>query len=129
MIVNQHNLRQFEMSVALKDKVKPLLEQLEIKYKKGDFRLSLIGQAANSILLQILIFKANEVTFYCDEWYDSINTLNKIPQQGRVLFTEKHDVFVNYMIFIQFFSKVESELRKLIRIYSPEACIMWKGTI
>jgi len=35
--MNQHILKQFEMSIALKDKIKPLIEQLEKKYKKEDY--------------------------------------------------------------------------------------------
>jgi hypothetical protein len=108
----------FDLSVALKDKSKPKLEALENKFGKTDFRTQLIGMPLNAILVQILTFKSNQVTFYHHDWWDSLN----VPTEGRKGLCEKHDTFVKYMSFIQFFSYVESQLRVLIRKFKPGTC-------
>jgi len=116
--MNEHTLKQFEMAVSLKDKVKPILEGLEKQYGINDFRHKLVGVPVNSVILQILIFKSAQSTFYNNDWWDSIN----VPTEGRKGFAEKYDLFTKYLIFIQFFSYVESEFRILVQKISPGAC-------
>ncbi|GHX02071.1 hypothetical protein FXE84_06035 [Vibrio cholerae] len=116
--MNDSVLVLYERSVAIKDKIKPILGLQESKFTGGDIRVSLIGKPLNSIVLQILFFKSNVATFYNHSWWDQIS----IPEIARKGFTERVDGFYKYYIFIQFVSIVESEFRLLVREVTPGAC-------
>lgn len=122
--MNQHVIKQYQLTVALKDKLQPMMSDLEKKYGPNDFRTTLISHPIGTLVIQILAFNANQVTFYSHDWYDKVN----IPEVGRSVFTERYDMFVKYMGFVQFFSSVESELRKLVKVFKPGSCNDGKAT-
>jgi len=116
--MNKHVLELFDKTVALKDRIRPVLEIQEKNFGLKDFRTILISRPLNSIVLQILFFKANQTTIYNHDWWDKIN----VPIEGRKGFAERFDMFYKHYGFIQFISIVESEFRILIRKIWPGSC-------
>jgi hypothetical protein len=102
----------------IKNRIETKLPNLERQFGLNDVRCMLISRPSNSIVLQILIYKANEHTFHNNNWWAHI----QVPVEGRQIFAEKYNTFTKYLGFIQFFSYVESEMRNLIRLYQPAAC-------
>lgn len=115
---NRHFVKQYNMSIALKDKFKKNLIMYERLYGRDDFRTELISIPFNSIVMQIFQFKANVYTYYNHKWWKEVN----IPKHARNGFARRMENSIYFLNFIHFLSFVESCLRKLIIIFRQEEC-------
>src|SRR5688572_21233708 len=116
--MNENVQRAYKLSVILKDKVEPHFKMTETTSGTQSIRSKIIGLPLSQVLLQIIIYYANQTTFYNHDWYDKIN----MHEDGRKGITERHDLFVKFMILISFLSVVETNFRELIRALSPGSC-------
>jgi hypothetical protein len=117
-LINRYFLILHNKSDELKDKLKLILSSVEMKHGKDSFKTNLLSLPLNDLVLQILTCKSLVSTFYNHEWWEEI----KMKEEGRILFKDKYETFLNTFFLVNFFSSVEAVLRELIQKFKPGTC-------